>query len=329
MNRYNIWSIIFLMVFFSFTSQKKNGGKMELVGKNWAEKLGYPSGSKVVILHADDVGMCPEANEAAKAQLTGGYIQSASAMVPCSSFTEFANWSIQNPTYDVGLHLTLTSEWKTHRWGPILSSMDVPGLMDKNGYFWKTVYDVVKNATAQEVEKEIRAQIEKAISIGMVPDHIDTHMGALYGSPEFAKVFFKVAMEYNIPANVIQFTPEIIKKFGSEGYPISDEMIALVSQYSLPKLDDFFSVPKGETYDEKVAKFLQLIQSLKPGISEIIFHPSIESSDLKNITKLWQQRVWEAEMFSDPFVIQFMQSENILFTNWNEIMTRFEKRTGK
>ncbi len=305
-----------------------NKDKVQLLtGKTWAEKLGWPRESRVVILHADDVGMCYEANQATKTYLHHDEIQSASVMVPCPWFNEFSEWAIANPDKDIGLHLTLTSEWKHYRWGGITNPRDIPGLIDKDGYLWHEVKGVVTHASLEEVEKEIRAQIDRAIKMGMKPNHIDTHMGTLFARTDFANVFFKVAMEYNIPANVIEFTPSRVEKFRSQGYPITDEMIKYAEQYTLPKLDDFFSVPSGKTYEEKKGKFFELIQSLEPGISEIIFHPSIQTEGLKKITHSWQQRVWEAKMFSDPEVIQMMKDEDLYFTNWKEMMNRFKERS--
>jgi hypothetical protein len=317
--------IIFLMsTLIVFESNAKD--KRMLTGNNWAEKLGYPKGSRVVILHADDIGMCYEANHAAKKYLQNNEIQSAAAMVPCPWFDEFAKWAVANPDEDIGLHLTLTSEWQTYRWGPISNPRDVPGLIDNDGYLWHTVSGVVTHASSEEIEVEIRAQIDRAIQVGMKPDHIDTHMGTLFARTDYAYVFFKAAMDYNIPANVIEFTPLVVDKFRKQGYPITDEMIKYSHEYTLPKLDDFYSVPNGSTYENKKANFFKLIQTLKPGISEIIFHSSIESEGLKKITNSWQQRVWEAEMFSDPNVIQFMKDEGLIFTNWKEMMERFNER---
>mgnify|MGYP000601446248 FL=1 len=185
---------------------------------------------------------------------------------------------------------------------------------------------VVTHASSEEIEVEIRAQIDRAIQVGMKPDHIDTHMGTLFARTDYAYVFFKAAMDYNIPANVIEFTPLVVDKFRKQGYPITDEMIKYSHEYTLPKLDDFYSVPNGSAFVNKKANFFTLIQTLKPGISEIIFHSSIESEGLKKITNSWQQRVWEAEMFSDPNVIQFMKDEGLIFTNWKEMMERFNER---
>ncbi len=294
---------------------------------NWAEKLGFPEGRKVLMFHADDVGMCDEANIAAKNYLDNKEIQNAAIMVPCPSAMPAMQWAAEHPDVDVGLHLTLTSEWKTYRWGPISDITEVPGLVDPAKKFWNDVPKVVAHATAEEVETEIRAQIEKAKSVGMNPSHIDTHMGTLYGSPAYVKVFLKVAEEYGIPANAIDLSkPEVAEHFKKAGYPITDEVIATMADYSLPKLDFFSSVPKGNTYEEKREKLFQLIKSLPNGLTEIIFHPSVETDNLKSITNSWQQRVWEAELFSDPVVKKFLEDEKIIFTNYKDIMKRFNSR---
>jgi len=278
------------------------------------------------MLHADDIGMSEEANIAAEKILLNKNIQSAAIMMPCPNAEAFVQWAIENPSMDVGLHLTLTSEWQNYRWGPVLDPNDVPGLIDPDGMLWHEVPDVVAHASAEEVEKEIRAQIEKSIALGYRPDHIDTHMGTLYGHPSYVKVFFKVAEEYGIPANVIDLSnPEVVDIFRARGFPIDESVIKLAASYTMPKLDFFTSAPKGNTYEDKIEKFKQLVKSLKPGLTEIIFHPSIDTENLKSITNSWQQRVWEYEMFADPDLIQFFKDEGIIFTNWKEIMKRFKK----
>ncbi len=292
----------------------------------WAERLGYPAGKKVIMLHADDAGMCEEANIATINYLKAGHIQSAAAMPPCPKFEEMIDWAKANPQVDVGLHLALTSEWKTYRWPSVSPVEEVPGLIDPDGKLWHEVPDVVRHASPGEVAKEVRAQIEKSIALGYRPDHIDTHMGTLYGSPEFAMEYLKIAMEYGIPANAIDMSnKEVVDGFRKQGYPITDELIQFESSYTLPKLDNFTSAPNAKTYEEKVQAFKDLIKSLRPGMTEIIFHPSVETEQLKTITNSWQQRVWEAKMFSDPDLIQFFEDEGIIFTNWKEIMKRFNE----
>lgn len=326
LNNKKIYFLTIIIIFLCFTSCSQNQKQedVSLTGNNWAEKLGFPEGKKVLILHADDIGMCEEANSSAYSYLENKQIQSAAIMVPCPNAEEAILWAAKNPNMDVGLHLTLTSEWKTYRWGSVADPAKVSGLLDPEGKMWRSVEEVVLNAKPQEVELEIRAQIDKAISLGMKPSHIDTHMGTLYGSSEFVKVFFKVAEEYNIPANAIDLSnPAVAEHFKKAGYPIDENVIETVKNYKLPKLDFFSSVPKGNTYEEKRENFFNHVKEIPAGLTEIIFHPSVESENLKTITNSWQQRVWEAEMFADPVVKKFFKDEGIIFTTWKELMKRF------
>ncbi len=301
--------------------------KQEEAPATQAERLGFPADKKVLILHADDAGMCREANEAVQQLLLSGHIQSTAVMAPCPAADSMLAWAVAHPGEDVGMHLTLTSEWQTWRWGPVSDPATVPGLLDPDSMLWHEVAQVVAHATPDEVEREIRAQIDKAITLGHRPTHLDTHMGTLYASPAFAERFLKVAMEYRIPANAIDLSDTAVaRQFREAGYPVDDRMIHLLEHYDLPKLDFFTSVPKGKTYEEKKENFKRLVRSLKPGLTEIIFHPSVESDHLKEITHSWQQRVWEYKMFTDPDIIQFFQDEGILFTNWIDIMRRYREQ---
>jgi len=288
-----------------------------------AEKLGYPAGSKVVLLHCDDGGMCDEANIAIRNYFEKGDIQSAAVMVPCPYAEELVEWAKTQDSPDLGIHLTLTAEWKDYRWGPVSDPAKVPGLIDPEGMMWRDVPDVVMHAIAEEVETEVRAQIDKVIAMGFRPSHIDTHMGTLYGSIDYLKVFLKIANEYNIPANAIDLSdPKIAEGFKNEGYPINADVVQLLGGYSLPKLDNFSSVPDGSSYENKRDNFFALLNALGPGVTEIIFHPSVETDNLKSITGSWQQRVWEAQLFSDPVVTKFFEDNGIIITTWREIMKR-------
>ncbi|MCX6225380.1 MAG: ChbG/HpnK family deacetylase, partial [Bacteroidia bacterium] len=153
--------------------------------KPWSEKLGFPRGKKVLLLHMDDAGMCTEANSAVERYIQNGHLQSAAVMMPCPNAASFIEWAKGYPAADIGVHLTLTSEWKDYRWGPLTEASKVPGLVDPDGKFWHEVPEVVMHASAKEVESEIRAQIDKVLALGFKPSHLDTHMGTLYGSVEY------------------------------------------------------------------------------------------------------------------------------------------------
>jgi predicted glycoside hydrolase/deacetylase ChbG (UPF0249 family) len=293
--------------------------------KTWSERLGWPRDRRVLILHADDIGMCFEANASAQRSLSQGEYRSAAAMVPCPWFNEMAAWCVEHPSHDVGLHLALTSEWRFYRWGPIAPRDRVKGLLDPFNYLHRDVASVARSATAEEVETEIRAQLSRARQLGMKPSHIDTHMGTLYAHPDYTRVYLKMAVDEQIPAMVIELTPRTIAKFRDQGYPLPDELIKLVADYPLPKLDDFHSIAPGKTYKEKRQKFLDSVRGLPPGLHEIIFHPSVETEGLKRITNSWQQRVWEDRLMADPEVRQFWKEQGVVITDWKEVHTRFRR----
>jgi predicted glycoside hydrolase/deacetylase ChbG (UPF0249 family) len=297
--------------------------------RTWAQRLGWPADKRVVIFHADDVGMCYEANQAAQNALSKGLYKSAAAMVPCPWFNEMAAWCVAHPEHDVGLHLTLTSEWKFYRWGPVAPRDQVPGLIDAQGYLHREVPGVVRSAVAREVAAEIHAQLARARQMGMKPSHIDTHMGTLYARPDYTRAYMKMAMDENIPAMVIEMTPRTIAKFRAQGYPINDETRALSASYKLPKLDDFHSVEPGKTYEEKRARFFEQLRLFPPGLHEIIYHPSMQTEGLKKITNSWQQRVWEERLFTDPAVQNYIKDNGIVVTSWKEVMARFQEHSSK
>jgi predicted glycoside hydrolase/deacetylase ChbG (UPF0249 family) len=320
------WIIPLILIAVSLTNlpacKRSKAGTPEQKITN-AEKLGFPAGSKVIILHCDDAGMCEEANIAVKHYFETGDIRSAAVMVPCANAMDLVEWAKTQDSPDIGVHLTHTSEWKTWRWGPVADPAKVPGLIDPDGMMWHSVPEVVTHATAEEIETEVRAQIDKVIAAGYRPSHIDTHMGTMYASPEYVKVFLKIAEEYGIPANAIDLSDEKVAEFfRKSGYPLTPEVVDMFAGYSLPKLDFFSSVPDGDSYENKRDNFFQLVSSLNPGLTEIIFHPSVETENLKTITGSWQQRIWEAQLFSDPVVKKFFEDNGIIITNWREVMLR-------
>src|SRR6266705_895646 len=137
--------------------------------KTVVERLGYPANAKLLILHADDLGVAHSVDAASFAALDKKAVTSASVMVPCPWLTEVAAYAKDHPDADLGLHLTLTSEWKTYRWGPVEAKDKVPTLLDPSGNLWPDVEPAVRNIKPDEAEREIRAQIARAESMGIHP----------------------------------------------------------------------------------------------------------------------------------------------------------------
>ena len=193
------------------TWQQKTVFWLVLVGTAWAgsagvadeptyaERLGWPPGSKVVIFHVDDAGMSHDSNRGAIEAVEKGLATSMSIMFPCPWTTEIVRYVKEHPKVDAGIHLTLTSEWRDYRWGPLSGKKQVPGLVDQDGYLWHDVLKVMATAKADEVETEIRAQLEQCRMMGLRPTHLDTHMGTVFARPDFLQRYVDIGIETGIP----------------------------------------------------------------------------------------------------------------------------------
>jgi len=167
--------------------------------KTVQERLGYPASARLLVLHADDLGMNHSVNRATFEALEKRWITSASILVPCPWFPEVVKWAKEHPDADVGIHQALNSEWTTLRWGPVSPKDKVSSLLDPDGYLPLDTPDVVQNAKLSEVETELRAQIDRAQSAGIRLTHLDTHMGALFSSTDLYRVYQKMGYTYDLP----------------------------------------------------------------------------------------------------------------------------------
>ena len=152
-----------------------------------------------IVIHADDVGMCHGANAAFVELSELGSISAGSVMVPCPWFSEMAQLAVADPIHlDLGVHLTLNSEQKGYRWGPVSQPSKAAGLTDDHGFFWPTVAEVQRHAAAEAVEVEWRAQIDRALAAGIDVTHLDAHMGSAL-APEYCQRYVAVGVDYNVP----------------------------------------------------------------------------------------------------------------------------------
>src|SRR6266851_5609462 len=170
--------------------------------KTLVERLGYHRDAKLLIVHADDLGAAHSINSASIKALESGLVSSGSIMVPCPWLPEIAAYARAHPEADLGLHLTLTSEWMPYRWGPVLSKDRVSSLLDNSGYFYLSESEAASHANATEVEAEIRAQIDRARAFGIRPTHLDSHMGTLYQNKTLFETFLRVARDNKLPVRM-------------------------------------------------------------------------------------------------------------------------------
>lgn len=296
-----------------------------VLAETWAERLGYPADARVLVLHANELGMCFETNEAGAKLLEAGLVKSGGTMVPAPWFSDWAEWCRAHPDADVGLELTLNSELTNYRWQPTANGL-VPTLVDSNGFLWRAPIQTMVNSTAADVEIELREQITRAKLSGLNPSHLTTHLGTLVTRPDFMEVYLRIARQEWIPAMIVELTPEQVERFRQQGFPLPDNVIEMLADYPLPKVDDLRFVGEAKSYDAKKQAFLKMLAELKPGITQIAFHPAVESPALPRITKDAQQRGWDFQLFDDAEVREALTADGVLISDWREIMQRFEGR---
>jgi predicted glycoside hydrolase/deacetylase ChbG (UPF0249 family) len=282
--------------------------------KTLQEKLGYSKDSKLLILHADDLGMSHSENAATIYAMENGSVNSASIMVPCAWFPEIAAYARTHPNADLGLHLTLTSEWNFLKWGPVASKTDVQGLVNKNGFFFSTADSVQKSGKPEEVEKELRAQFEKAKECGIDVTHLDSHMGTLFGKIEYLKILIKLGREYKIPVLLTKDGFRAAFNINLDTV-LTDKDVALDMIYTASP-DDY---RKGmENY------YTGVFKSVQPGLSIVIFHTGYDDSEMKAATidhidwgAAWRQA--DFNFFTSEKCKKLLKDQNIHLITWREI----------
>jgi hypothetical protein len=282
--------------------------------KSAAERLGYPADAKLLILHADDLAVSHSEDAASFSAYEKGAVSSASIIVPAPWLTEVADYAKAHPDADLGLHLALTSEWQTYRWGPVAPKDKVPSLLDPSGYLPMTSEEVVKNAKPAEVEIEIRAQIERALAMGIHPTHVDSHMGSLFAKPEFFSIYMKLAHEYHIPFFIFkvdnpQFAP-LYNLIADKDKPLMMETTAIANP-SVPadKWKDFYA---------------NAIKNLKPGLNEIIVHLSYDDAESQAIMinhpdygAAWRQR--DYNLVTSPEFKQLLADNHVILIHYRDL----------
>lgn len=289
---------------------------------------------KYLIINADDFGMCHSANMAVADLFQKGGITSSTIMTPCSWAKEAGKWAEKHPEYAVGVHLTFTSEWKNYRWDPV-SKGETGSLCDSEGFMYHESDEFEKNCDLCDVEREIKAQIERFKSFGVVPSHIDNHMGSLYGIEtgrfELLSLTFEIAGEYGLPFRFPGvFVPEM---FANDTLDVKidldmisafyDKLLAFAKSKNVAVPDYLipgeWNGPQNDSYENFKEYIYELYRSFPNGVTETYIHPALESDELKAITNSWHRRVWEHRLFSDPQTLQHINACGIKLINYRDL----------
>jgi predicted glycoside hydrolase/deacetylase ChbG (UPF0249 family) len=302
------YSIFCLVILMTVISEPVEVGARQ--SETTAEKLGHPRDSKLLIIHADDLALAHSVDKASFIALDRKAVSSASIMVPCPWFTEVAAYAKAHPEADLGVHLTMNSEWKQYRWGPQAPVLDVRGLLDPDGYLHASPPMTIKRARMEEVEREIRAQVEKVVKAGISPTHLDSHMGTLF-SPEFFPAYVRVAREYRVPFFALRFvtTSAALREQMRDTDIIPDAYVMATESV------------KPENWAEYYAG---IVRGLKPGLTELIVHLGYDDAELQAITEghpaygsAWRQR--DFDVITSPEFRKVLAENHVILVGWREI----------
>jgi predicted glycoside hydrolase/deacetylase ChbG (UPF0249 family) len=283
--------------------------------RNLAQRLGYPANAKLVIIHADDLAVAHSVDVASFDALERGGVSSASIMMPTPWVTEVAAWAKAHPKADLGLHLTLTAEWETYKWGSVESKATVASLLDSTGVFPSDVPPVAARANPAEVERELRAQVERALAMGIHPTHLDSHMGTVFATPEMFAAYVKVAREYKLPFLAGRAAPLPVPATSSPNDVLVDALV--MANESIPR-------------DQWKQFYLDAIANLKPGLTYMIVHLGHDDAELQAVMvnhepfgSAWRQR--DYEVVTSPEFKKALADNHIVVVTWRALQQAMAK----
>ena len=240
--------------------------------ENLAQQLGYTSSDKLLIIHADDLGLARSVNKASFEALSKEFVNSASVMMPSPFAEEVAAYYLEHPQIDLGLHLTFTAEWTDYKWPGVAPANKIETLLDDEGFLHQKKVTVIKEGINAEIKTELQAQIDYARALGMSPTHMDSHEGTLFFDPAFFRTYIEVGHQNQIPV----FVPKLLAPHFDEHFPLPPQVVLV---------DQMFMALKGTELDAMESYYVEVLSSIKPGLNQLLVHLAFDDEEMKAITK--------------------------------------------
>jgi predicted glycoside hydrolase/deacetylase ChbG (UPF0249 family) len=287
------------------------------IGPTLAEQLGHSKDTILLIVHADDVGVHVDQTDGTFDAMKRGVVTSGSVMVPCPDFQRAAAMWRENPDLDLGIHLTLNSEWGgQYGWKGVLPEARVPSLYNEEGILWPTPRDLLENMRVDEAALELEAQIQKALQAGLEPTHMDAHYGNYYGSAALAKEVMRLSVRYNLPMKPHRAHRDQMRR---RGYVFPDSMWM------------FFRL-LGEAIDPGIRKrvYDNWLTELKPGVHEVVVHPSHMGDEWSAIVGGFNTRMRSGDYryWSDPATKALVEELGIVLIGYRELQSLQAEKLG-
>ena len=282
---------------------------------NAAQLLSASSDSRLLMIHADDLGMCHSVNRAITMALETGVVNSASLMVPCPCFQEAAEWASRHPEYDIGIHSTLISEWESYRWGPVSKVKSGSGLVDDNGYFWPR--NNLLRAEPERIHEEIAAQIMLAKQSGIDPTHLDSHMLSV-ARAGYITAYIKAAQQFALPFLNDEYWLSCASREGAattQNDFVVDHLLQAHFKLAVDDLEEYY---------------LSTLRELKPGWNVLLVHPGFDDDELRAITAdcrpygaAWRQR--DFEIVTSTKFQSALRENGIQLVDWRTIKSALDR----
>lgn len=272
-----------------------------------AERLGLPANSRLLIIQSD-IGMMHAIDRATFEAVEKHWITSATVLVAAPWFSEAAAFAKQHPEGDYGIHLMLNSEWTPYRWGPVMPRGVVPSLVDNDGYFPSSEDAVLAHAKSEEIEQELRAQIEKAKAAGIDITHFDSHMDTLFASAPLFEIYRRLGQEYAVPVLAMRSAIDRFK-VPADGLVVVDRRLEMRP-----------GIPAAQWLDA----YKRMLAPLPPGLYMLSVHLGYDDAEHRGATAghvnwgaAWRQT--DFDVIRNPEFQRFLKEQGFVMVTWREL----------
>jgi hypothetical protein len=284
-------------------------------------KLGFANADRLLLLHVDDIGMCNAGMDAYRELFDFGLVSCGSVMVPCPYFLSAAGFAKDHPKADLGIHITLTSEWLTYRWRPLSTVDPASGLMDSEGYFPRSTDEVQEKCDPEAAVVEMQTQVDWVLRAGIKPTHMDTHMGAVL-HPKLLQNYARVGFANGLPVMAVRLDESGWQAQGAD--PMTAKMAARfveeLEEKGMPLEDAIAAAPLDDPVD-KMGQYKRVLAGLPPGLTHMYIHPAPDCAELRAICPDWRSRVGDYETFRSEEMRKYINDQGIQLIGYRSLQS--------